>query len=72
MKYSSIEGLTFTCLRYSIFTIQILETKLQSNKETRAESYGATQKVAKKLENKVMENQSSKVTKKLENKVTEK
>ena len=50
MKYSSI---TFSCLRYSIFTSQPLETKLQSdeqtreqqldsNEETREKSYGET------------------------------
>ena len=36
-----MEGLTFSCLRNSIFMSQTFkETKLETNEETREESYG--------------------------------
>ena len=44
MKFSSIKGLTFSCLKDISFSrVQLLETKLQSNVETREENYGKTQ-----------------------------
>ena len=35
--------LTFSCLRFRFLQVKLLETKLESNEETREENYGETQ-----------------------------
>ena len=77
MKFSSIEGLTFSCLRYLIFTSQTFrnneETREGNYRETQLESNEETRKT--KLESREQSYGGAKLEsneKKLENKVAEK
>ena len=71
MKYSSIEGLTLSCLRYSIFTSQSYgETQL--DEVTREESYGERKLESREQSYGGTKLESNEQKNKLQNKVTEK